>query len=555
MKDYAKLLPGLQSEELARHVLGLARGSGFVVYKCGYYKDPLSGEKREAAVCRCTACGGTFYEKRAYHTFSYGGFGVWLAGENRPKFSGDKGFCPLCGAEVWFYHTSVIGTHGTVVQSLPVGSFMLLDGAPAFVSWIAERRVFKNGTEEIGYGRNYAYVFDADGAHAFRGRQGFFYGNIYYDHWEPLKAARDAVGGMNATWIAPVTDALFGGTVLENAKIERYLNDSRNGCYPVQYLLTYLKHPNAENLVTSGLSIALNSLIEVGPNGDRHGMPDGIDWTKNRPFEMLRFLSRGELRDGIAGKWEGRALSLHLLAVKKGIRDAIGRYDGWQKEYRFELLKRIIGYGIDPDDVMKYLRKQNIKNKPKKGDIKFLGADFLTDYWRMAKKEGMPLKAREDFFPMNLRRAHDQATALMNRRLADEQAQKEAAKAGRFEELAEKWAWTFFGDGSLMVRIAASPFELIYEGKTLGHCVASYVNKHAEERGLIFFVRKMSAPAEPYFTLELDPKRLDSVQNRGRHNCAEPEDVVAFRKTWLEWIKEQNLLLDHKNKKRKDEAA
>ena len=553
MKDYAKLLPGLQSEELARHVLGLARGSGFVVYKCGYYKDPLSGEKREAAVCRCTACGDTFYEKRAYSTFSYGRFGVALSNVKKPKFSGDKGRCPLCGAKVWFYHTSVIGTHGTVVQSKTVGSFLRVDGAPAFVSWIAERRVFKDGTEEIGYGRNYAYVFDEDGVHAFRGRQGVFYGNIYYDHWEALKAARDAVGRLQATWIAPVTDEIFRGTVLENAKIERYLNDSRYGCYPVQYILTYLKHPNAENLVTSGLSIALNSLIEVGPSGDRYGQPDGIDWKKNRPYEMLRFLSREELNDGIAGKWEGRALSLHLLAAKKGIRGAIGECDAWQKHIRYELLKTILRFGHDPDAVIRYLEKQNRKYKPKKGEMQFLSADYLTDYWRMAKKEGMPLKAREDFFPMNLHRAHDQATALINRRLADEENKKHEKKNGRFAALREQYAKYDYAADGLCVRIAQSPMELIMEGKTLYHCVASYIDTHAKGERCIFLIRRVEAPDEPYYTLELDLKTMKHIQNRGRRNCEETPEVIAFRDKWLEYIREIEKAAD--KPQRKESAA
>ncbi len=57
-----------------------------------------------------------------------------------------------------------------------------------------------------------------------------------------------------------------------------------------------------------------------------------------------------------------------------------------------------------------------------------------------------------------------------------------------------------------MIRPCADENELIAEGKALHHCVANYAQDHAEGKTAIFFIRKTSAPDEPFYTLEFDEK-------------------------------------------------
>ncbi|MBR6603069.1 MAG: PcfJ domain-containing protein, partial [Clostridia bacterium] len=87
----------------------------------------------------------------------------------------------------------------------------------------------------------------------------------------------------------------------------------------------------------------------------------------------------------------------------------------------------------------------------------------------------------------------------------------------------------------LLIRPAASQAELITEGKILHHCVAGYAANHANGKTSIFFIRHISDPEMPFFTLEYKNGKVE--QNRGEHNCARTEDVIAFEAEWLNHIR------------------
>ena len=74
------------------------------------------------------------------------------------------------------------------------------------------------------------------------------------------------------------------------------------------------------------------------------------------------------------------------------------------------------------------------------------------------------------------------------------------------------------------------------EGNALHHCVGTYGKKHANGSTAIFFIRRASRPNEPWYTLELDEKKLEVRQNRGKHNCARVPEVQAFENKWLAWV-------------------
>lgn len=104
-------------------------------------------------------------------------------------------------------------------------------------------------------------------------------------------------------------------------------------------------------------------------------------------------------------------------------------------------------------------------------------------------------------------------------------------------------------DTGLCIRPAASADQLRAEGRTLHHCVGTYAKQMAAGTTAIFFIRKRSAQQTPYFTLELDVKRLEVKQNRGLRNCARSEDVVAFEEKWLAYIRGKYGRKQNKNQK------
>ena len=87
------------------------------------------------------------------------------------------------------------------------------------------------------------------------------------------------------------------------------------------------------------------------------------------------------------------------------------------------------------------------------------------------------------------------------------------------------------------------------EGATLHHCVAGYCKRIANQETAVFFIRKTEEPDKPYFTLELQDKKV--IQCRTEHNKsygAEPE-VFAFVDQWMKQVVSKG------GKKKEDNAA
>ena len=89
----------------------------------------------------------------------------------------------------------------------------------------------------------------------------------------------------------------------------------------------------------------------------------------------------------------------------------------------------------------------------------------------------------------------------------------------------------FAADG-ILIRPCRTEEELIREGKLLSHCVGMYADKIAAGKSMILFVRREDAPEVPWYTLELDLKDLQVLQNRGKRNCQETAEVAAFVRLW-----------------------
>ena len=91
----------------------------------------------------------------------------------------------------------------------------------------------------------------------------------------------------------------------------------------------------------------------------------------------------------------------------------------------------------------------------------------------------------------------------------------------------------FYKTKDLLITAPIDYAELAQEGKKLKHCVASYGERVSNKQTIILFIRKVSEPTVPYFTLELNPTTLEVKQCRGLCNRGYPEDVKTFISQWL----------------------
>lgn len=82
--------------------------------------------------------------------------------------------------------------------------------------------------------------------------------------------------------------------------------------------------------------------------------------------------------------------------------------------------------------------------------------------------------------------------------------------------------------------------EIILEGKMLQHCVGGYVQRHADGKTNILFIRKKDEPDMPYFTVEVS-NDYQIIQCHGYKNeatCAKPDEIIDFEKRYTDFLEE-----------------
>ncbi|KAF5063575.1 PcfJ-like protein [anaerobic digester metagenome] len=99
----------------------------------------------------------------------------------------------------------------------------------------------------------------------------------------------------------------------------------------------------------------------------------------------------------------------------------------------------------------------------------------------------------------------------------------------------KKFSWENSG---LMIRPPKSQEEVGDEGEALRHAVICYLGKMSEGATAILFIRRVSEPDKPFFTLELNPKTLKVVQCCTKHNASyvENPEVMEFVETWVKEV-------------------
>ena len=150
---------------------------------------------------------------------------------------------------------------------------------------------------------------------------------------------------------------------------------------------------------------------------------------------------------------------------------------------------------------------------------------LYADYLEAAQTLGWDLRRHPIRFPKNLREAHDDAIKMAERFRQKVKDEKIATRAKALQELS-------FSDGFFEIVIPENVSEFRNEGETLCHCVAGYAERVAEGQTAIVFVRQSKEIQTPFVTVELDERKMEIVQARGKNNKNPPQEVSAFLKKW-----------------------
>lgn len=297
--------------------------------------------------------------------------------------------------------------------------------------------------------------------------------------------------------------------------------------YPINYLRFYRKNPGAERLIKCNLGYLVSNELRDRPR------ISGINYKETEPHRMLGVDKEAfrAIRDGkinyeayldISEKFPGKSIDT-LIAYDHVINSCYGTLD-------------MVCYGRSKEEVVKYLIKQT--------DICSGALTIYRDYIDTCRWLRYDFTDKAVVFPRNLAAAHDRVVAAKAAVEAEKNRVKSIEQTKRMQKLKKMRGKLEFRSGEYMVIQPESAEDIVREGKALSHCVGGYAERHANGKLSIMFLRKVSEPDKPFYTIEVsDGYRI--VQCRGyannvvsRGGVQKPEDIREFEKLYQEHLNE-----------------
>jgi hypothetical protein len=174
------------------------------------------------------------------------------------------------------------------------------------------------------------------------------------------------------------------------------------------------------------------------------------------------------------------------------------------------------------NQILNYLKKQreHAGKRTLTGELRQLLTDY-RDYINDCKQLQMDLNDYKTLFPKDLIAAHQRTTEKIKLKSSKEMNKKFKDRA---RQLQQKYYFEF---ENLVIKPPQNFKEMLKEGNTLHHCVATnYGKRHAEGDTTIMFIRNRTAPEKPFYTVEIYKGEVKQVQ--GDNHCAPTPEVKRF---------------------------
>lgn len=301
---------------------------------------------------------------------------------------------------------------------------------------------------------------------------------------------------------------------------DMFVCDKENDFGLMRYLGEYCHRPQLEMLTKLGLDDIRRELIYC-----HRSNPRLVNW---RAADLSGFLRLDKRYTKLFMQSKHR--SIQELEVIQMLRKE-KRYDPETTQYlaglRIETIRQLheAAGNRTITEVVRYLRKQESRARD--------AAQLWIDYHRMAIDLEYDLTEDTVFFPKDLQARHD--AAAENVKLKQSEIQMKKYKR-RYKKLCRMYEFT---DGEFAIVVPPTPDDIIKEGKTLHHCVGSYVTRHVDGATTILFLRKADNINQPYGTIEMSVTDVSGmIQLRGyRNNDIPRRESEQFIAEWRAWIK------------------
>lgn len=196
-----------------------------------------------------------------------------------------------------------------------------------------------------------------------------------------------------------------------------------------------------------------------------------------------------------------------------------------------KLIRRLMDMNIRPHKFTKWAKKQagsRSRGDARREKMRNLYHDW-DDYISWCRELRYDLKDMYVVMPPDFKKAHDRVLAEVQRK-KDEAMRKQREKTAReLKKLMDELRGMdplHLRSKKFMIVLPSSVNDLKKEGTTLHHCVATYADRVAKGETLILFIRQISEPDTPFYTMEWRDNRV--IQCRGSHNKDMTPDVKTF---------------------------
>jgi len=302
----------------------------------------------------------------------------------------------------------------------------------------------------------------------------------------------------------------------------------------MSYLCRFAEHPQIEMLQKLGHYDVVKNLVE----DNKKSFPF-VNWKATSPPKFFKMAGSEYKEFKAAGGTLSMLKVINLLQAErmdssvrnaKKICDFINRPDPYY--YLIQAVNTLKTRNISVSDGLKYLFKQS---RLIDRDFAFIPS-FYADYYDAAREMNYALDESVVLFPKNLQYAHDRTAEVYRAFLAEKRMKELKEKqAEAKEQLMRNDKQYSFSDGDFLIIVPHTVEEIIEEGKRQCHCVGGYAGRHMEGKLTICFLRKVSEPDKPLYTIEMHNKNLTQVQGFGNRTPLTPKAKKFFNK-WLDWV-------------------
>lgn len=313
------------------------------------------------------------------------------------------------------------------------------------------------------------------------------------------------------------------GTPWQYCSIQAFYEYFREPMQAAPFLAAQLEHPKLEHLVKVGF---YNLASDVAYRGNYDQI---LDESQNRTHRIL----------GVGAE---DVVFLRNLDVDMKILKIFQGYCQHSLKDRQRLLVWQLGRKIERDvdpalehmtahKFMRYLDSQysflQFRLTQYKAQRYHSMQDLVTeyrDYLDMCEKQRYDMTNSFVLYPRDLQKAHDKLAHRIQLK-ADAQLRRDFKVA--YQRIMGQLDFELDG---MRIVCPATPEDIVAEGQALHHCVGGYVDRVAQQKTMILFLRRCEDLSKPFYTVEVCHGR--AVQVRGMQNAGMTPEVQRFMDRW-----------------------